>query len=58
MLARLTDKGWDLVEQTHAPLLQMNRNQFPHFSKAELGRFIALLRKALNRPSENAAAAE
>jgi DNA-binding MarR family transcriptional regulator len=56
VLATLTDKGWDLIEQTHAPLLQLNREQFPHFSKAELNEFIALLRKALNRPSQSAAA--
>ncbi len=55
VLARLTDKGFDLVEQTHAPLLAINRSQFPHFSNAELDAFIALLRKALNRPSEPAA---
>jgi DNA-binding MarR family transcriptional regulator len=54
VLATLTDKGWDLVEQTHAPLLQLNRAQFPHLSKAELSQFIALLRKALNRPSPTA----
>ena len=58
VLATLTDKGWDLVEQSHAPLLQVNREQFPHFSKAELGQFIALLRKALNRPATTASAAE
>jgi len=49
VLTTLTDKGWDLVEQTHAPLLKLNRGQFPDFSKAEIAQFIALLRKALNR---------
>ena len=52
VLATLTDKGWDLVEKTHQPLLKLNRGQFPHFSKAELGHFIALLKKALSRPSQ------
>ena len=56
VLATLTDKGWDLVEQSHEPLLAMNRTQFVHFSKAELKTYIALLRKALKRPSQAAAA--
>jgi DNA-binding MarR family transcriptional regulator len=56
VLAALTDKGWDLVEHTHEPLLALNRRQFPHFSKAELDQFIALLRKALDRPPQSAAA--
>lgn len=50
VLTTLTDKGWDLVEQSHAPLLKLNRSQFPHFSKTELTQFIALLQKALDRP--------
>ena len=56
VLATLTDKGWDLVEKSHQPLLAMNRRQFPHFSKAELDQLIVLLRKALDRPSQSAAA--
>jgi len=56
VLATLTDKGCDLVEQTHVPLLKVNREQFPHFSKAELSQFIALLHKALDRTSQNIAA--
>ena len=56
VLTTLTDKGWDLVEQSHAPLLKLNRSQFPNFSKAELTQFIALLRKAMRRPSGNDAA--
>jgi len=55
-LARLTDKGWDLVEKTHAPLLALNRDQFSHFSMAELAQLISLLRKALERPTQHAAA--
>ncbi len=58
VLATLTDKGWDLVEQSHAPLLAMNRVQFAHFSKAELKTFIGLLQKALKRPSQAPTAAE
>jgi DNA-binding MarR family transcriptional regulator len=58
VLATLTDKGWDLVEQSHLPLLAMNRTQFAHFSKAELKTYIALLQKALKRPSQSTAAAE
>jgi DNA-binding MarR family transcriptional regulator len=50
VLARLTDKGFDLVEKSHRPLLALNRQQFSHFTRAELERFIALLRKALERP--------
>jgi len=49
VLSTLTDKGWELVENSHAPLLKLNRDQYPHFSKTELSQFIALLRKALNR---------
>ena len=52
VLTTLTDKGWDLVEQSHGPLLNLNRSQLPHFSKAELIQFIALLQKALNRPAK------
>ena len=48
-LATLTDKGWDLVEGTHAGLLARNRAQFAHFSEGELAQFIALLRKARAR---------
>jgi DNA-binding MarR family transcriptional regulator len=58
VLATLTDKGWDLVEQSHQPLLAMNRMQFAHFSKAELKTYVALLQKALKRPSQTTAAAE
>jgi DNA-binding MarR family transcriptional regulator len=58
VLATLTDKGWDLVERSHQPLLAMNRMQFAHFSKAELKTYIALLQKALKRPSQSTAAAE
>jgi len=58
VLAALTDKGWDLVEQSHQPLLAMNRAQFGHFSKAELKTYIGLLQKALKRPSQSTAAAE
>jgi DNA-binding MarR family transcriptional regulator len=57
VLATLTDKGWNLVEQSHQPLLAVNRSQFSRFSKAELAQFIALLRKALDRPSKTAATA-
>jgi DNA-binding MarR family transcriptional regulator len=56
VLTTLTDKGWDLVEKSHQPLLQLNRAQFAHLSKAELGQLIALLRKALDRPAETVAA--
>jgi DNA-binding MarR family transcriptional regulator len=56
VLATLTDKGWNLVEQSHLPLLAVNRAQFSHFSKAELRQLIALLQKALARPSQAAAA--
>lgn len=52
VLTTLTEKGWDLVEQSHTPLLKLNRSQLPHFSKAELVQFIALLQKALNRPAK------
>jgi DNA-binding MarR family transcriptional regulator len=52
VLTTLTDKGWDLVEQSHAPLLKLNRSQLPHFSKAELTQFIALVQKALHRPAQ------
>jgi DNA-binding MarR family transcriptional regulator len=55
VLARLTDKGWDLVEKSHQPLLKRNRAQFAHLSKTELSQFIGLLRKAMNRPTEAAA---
>jgi DNA-binding MarR family transcriptional regulator len=51
VLARLTDKGFDLVEQTHAPLLALNRRQFAHMSKAEVQQLIVLLRKAFERPA-------
>ena len=56
VLARLTDKGFDLVENSHAPLLAVNRSQFHHFSKAELETLIGFLRKALDRPPDPAAA--
>jgi DNA-binding MarR family transcriptional regulator len=56
VLTTLTDKGWDLVEKSHRPLLKTNRSQFAHFSKAEIKQFIDLLRKALNRPSQTTAA--
>jgi DNA-binding MarR family transcriptional regulator len=56
VLAALTDKGWDLVEQLHQPLLAMNRAQFAHFSKAELKTYIGLLQKALKRPAQATAA--
>jgi DNA-binding MarR family transcriptional regulator len=52
VLTTLTEKGWDLVEQSHASLLKLNRSQLPHFSKAELTQFIALVQKALNRPAQ------
>lgn len=52
VLAALTDKGFDLVERTHAPLLQLNRRQMAHLSRDELAQLIALLRKALDRPAE------
>jgi DNA-binding MarR family transcriptional regulator len=58
VLATLTDKGWNLVEKSHQPLLKLNRAQCAHFSKAELSQFIALLRKAIDRPSLANAAAE
>jgi len=58
VLASLTDKGWDLVEQSHLPLLAMNHTQFANFSKAELKTLIALLQKALKRPSQTTTAAE
>ena len=52
VLTTLTEMGWDMVEQSHAPLLKLNRSQLPHFSKAELAQFIILLQKALNRPTK------
>jgi DNA-binding MarR family transcriptional regulator len=52
VLTTLTDKGWGLVEQSHAPLLKLNRSQLPHFSNAELTQFTALLQKALDRPAQ------
>jgi DNA-binding MarR family transcriptional regulator len=52
VLARLTDKGFDLVEATHAPLLALNRRQMGHLSREELAQLIALLTKGLNRPVE------
>ena len=55
VLATLTDKGWDLVEKSHRPLLKTNRGQFAHFSKTEIKHFVDLLRKALNRPSQTTA---
>jgi DNA-binding MarR family transcriptional regulator len=54
-LATLTDKGWDLVEQSHQPLLATNRAQFAHFSKSEVKAYVALLQKALKRPFAKAA---
>ncbi len=54
VLATLTDKGWDLVEQSHQPLLKLNRAQFAQFSRSELKTYIALLQKAHKRPSETA----
>jgi DNA-binding MarR family transcriptional regulator len=51
VLATLTDKGWKLVEETHAPLLALNRAQLGHLTRDELRRFITLLRKASERPS-------
>ena len=56
VLASLTDKGWDLVEKSHQSLLKLNRDQYPNFSKAELTQFIALLKKALDRPAQLAPA--
>ena len=57
-LARLTDKGWDLVEHTHESLLALNRAQFDGFTKSELKSYVALLRKALTGASHTARAAE
>ena len=51
VLVTLTDKGWDMVEQSHYPLLALNRSQFPNLSQAELQQFIDLTRKALDRPA-------
>ena len=58
VLATLTDRGWDLVEKTHLPLLTLNRAQFAKFGKAEIKTFIDLLQKALYRSSMTADAAE
>ncbi len=56
MLATLTDKGWELVEKSHRPLLARNRAQFAHMSRSEVAQLIALVRKALDRPALPAAA--
>lgn len=56
VLARLTDKGFDLVEDTHAPLLALNRRQFAHVSREDVQRIIALMKKALARPAAAEAA--
>lgn len=56
VLATLTDKGWDLVEQSHQPLLAANRAQFAQFSKTELKTYIALLQKGLKRAAQATAA--
>jgi DNA-binding MarR family transcriptional regulator len=58
VLARLTDKGFDLVEQSHTPLLALNRAQFAHMSRAEVQQLVALLHKALQRPTATATAAK
>ena len=58
VLATLTDKGWSLVEKSHRDLLRLNRAQFAHMSRPELHQFIALLRKALDRPAERIQAAQ
>jgi len=52
VLATLTDKGWDLVEKSHEPLLRLNRSQFAHMSRTQVLELITLLRKALNRPAQ------
>jgi DNA-binding MarR family transcriptional regulator len=57
VLARLTDKGIELVEKSHRPLLALNRQQLSHFTRAELDQFITLLKKALERPALRPAAA-
>lgn len=49
VLSALTDKGWDLIERSHTPLLQLNRDQFADFTGDELGQLTALLKKALDR---------
>jgi DNA-binding MarR family transcriptional regulator len=51
VLATLTDKGWNMVEQSHRPLLALNRSQFPNFSEPELQQFVGLIRRALDRPA-------
>jgi DNA-binding MarR family transcriptional regulator len=51
VLTTITDRGWDLIEDSHQPLLALNRRQLQGFSDEELQQFLVLLRKALNRPS-------
>lgn len=55
VLATLTDKGWDLIENSHQSLLALNRAQIPNFNEGELKQFIALLKKAFDRPVLNVA---
>jgi DNA-binding MarR family transcriptional regulator len=49
VLSRLTDKGLALVEDTHQPLLALNRKQFAHMTRDEVLQLIALVRKAAGR---------
>ena len=50
VLSRLTDKGVAVVEDSHEPLLALNRRQFAHMTREEVLQLIALVRKAAGRP--------
>ena len=51
VLSALTDKGWNLIEDSHLPLISLNREQFKEFSAQDLKHLIRLLEKAFSRPS-------
>jgi len=47
---RLTQIGIELVESAHAPLLELEHEQFDHLSDDEKAQLAGLLKKALNKP--------
>jgi len=50
VLTVLTDKGWKLIDDSHAPLLSLNRDQFKGWSGQDLSQSTHLLKRALVRP--------
>ena len=46
VLTRLTDTGWDKVEQVHPILMRMHEGLFPDFEERELKTLRKLLQKA------------